>query len=197
MALRFAFVAVFVLAVAGQQAAPAPVLCTIDNVSGSRLEVKTAAGPLTLFADSRTEIWKVPAAGGTAARVFARDAAHPAIAPDGRQLAFYLVPESTNAPWSLGVMPIDGANVTATFSVNPAVAYATVRWTRDGKALLHNSALTDRANIWLQPLPAGEPRQLTHFADQTILGFDVSSDGRSLLIARGALTRDAILIKGF
>jgi hypothetical protein len=58
VALRFTLVLLPALAAAGQQAAPAPLLCTVETVVGSRLQVKTAAGPLTLYADSRTEVWK-------------------------------------------------------------------------------------------------------------------------------------------
>lgn len=58
MALRFALVLLPTLAAAAQQAAPGPVLGTVETIAGSRLQVRTAAGPLTLYADSRTEVWK-------------------------------------------------------------------------------------------------------------------------------------------
>ena len=67
----------------------------------------------------------------------------------------------------------------------------------DGKALLHNSALNDRANIWLQPIAGGAPRKVTNFADQVILAFDRTPDGKRLIIARGTLNRDAVMIKNF
>jgi Tol biopolymer transport system component len=94
-------------------------------------------------------------------------------------------------------MPIDGRQPAQTFPVLPSTYWATVRWTRDGKALLHNSAIGDRTNVWLQPLAGGEPQRITSFADQSILGFDVSADGKSLVIARGQLSRDAVMIRGF
>ena len=76
-------------------------------------------------------------------------------------------------------------------------AYATVHWTIDGKALLHNSQPGDRSNIWLQPLSGGPARQLTRFADQLVFGFARSLDGKQLIIARGTLSRDAMLIRNF
>jgi Tol biopolymer transport system component len=81
--------------------------------------------------------------------------------------------------------------------VAPSSAYAGVRWTADGTGLLHNSALDDRSNIWLQPLDGGESRKVTRFSDQVLFAFDRSADGKMLIIARGTLTRDAVLIKDF
>ena len=37
---------------------------------------------------------------------------------------------------------------------------------------------------------------ITRFSDQSILAFDRSADGKQVLIARGTITRDAILLKG-
>src|SRR5262249_49709458 len=115
--------------------------------------------------------------------------------PDGTQVAFYYHP--AGGSWLLAVMPIGGTRPTRTFEVAPSIAYAAVRWTADGKALLHNSALSDRANIWLQPMDGGAPRKVTRFPDQNIFAFDRSADWKTLIIARGTLTRDAVLIRNF
>ena len=87
--------------------------------------------------------------------------------------------------------------MTKQFDVVPSGTYAAVRWTADGKGLLHNSAQRDRANIWLQPLDGGPPTRVTRFGDQIVMAFDRSADGTKLYIARGALSRDAVLIKNF
>ena len=117
------------------------------------------------------------------------------MSPDGKQIAMYF--RERGGVTYLAVMPIDGGRPTRKFEVAPAIAYAAVRWTADGKALLHNSAIGDRANIWLQPLEGGAPRKVTRFSDQAIFAFDRSADGKTLIIARGTLTRDAVLIRNF
>ena len=38
---------------------------------------------------------------------------------------------------------------------------------------------------------------ITRFSDQTIFAFDRSTDGKQVVIARGTITRDAFLLKGF
>jgi Tol biopolymer transport system component len=151
----------------------------------------------TSTASGVEQLWKIPAGGGTAVQVLPGSAGRPSISPDGRQIAFYFRQGEQNV-LALAVMSIDGTAPTMTFDkVAPSSAYAMVRWTADGKALLHNSALNDRANIWLQPLVGGPARKLTSFVDQVILGFDRSRDGKQLIIARGELSRDALLIRNF
>ncbi|MDQ3908344.1 MAG: hypothetical protein M3268_08355, partial [Acidobacteriota bacterium] len=49
-------------------------------------------------------------------------------------------------------------------------------------------------NVWRQPVEGGKPVQLTDFKSGLIFAFDWSRDGKQLLLARGAVTRDAVLI---
>ncbi len=120
----------------------------------------------------------------------------PSVSPDGTQVAFYFRKDNTSAV-QLGIMPIDGKVPARQFDVAPSGGYLMVRWTADGKALLHNSAGGDRANIWLQLIDGGKPRMITRFSEQSIMAFDRSTDGKQVLIARGTITRDAFLLKGF
>jgi Tol biopolymer transport system component len=142
------------------------------------------------------QLVRIPIEGGTAVSLLDGFATRPSISPDGTQIAFYYR-KDLSSPILLAVMPIDGKAPTRTFDVAPSSGYLAVRWTLDGRALLHNSGLGDRANIWLQPIDGGKPRMITRFSDQIIFAFDRSIDGKQLLIARGAITRDAFLLKRF
>jgi Tol biopolymer transport system component len=94
-------------------------------------------------------------------------------------------------------MPIDGTLASIKTFDAFMWSWALVRWSPDGKALLHNAQSNDRSNIWLQPIDGGPARELTHFADQTMINFNLTADGKQLIIARGLLSRDALLIKNF
>jgi Tol biopolymer transport system component len=144
----------------------------------------------------QSRIWKMPAAGGRAMPLIGGISGRPAWSPDGRHVAFYYQADQSKL-FSIAIMPIDGRAPSATFPVIPSTAYSFVRWTADGRALLHNSAMNDRANVWLQPIAGGPPRQMTHFLDQVIFGFDISRDGKTLVISRGLLSRDALLLHNF
>jgi Tol biopolymer transport system component len=159
----------------------------------------TPDGKTAIFTASPSGIetlWSVPLAGGQPRALSKEPMRRSSTSPDGKQLAMYFHGIG-NEPTSLGVMSIDGSGPRTLGDVAPSIAYAAVRWTADGKGILHNSAVGDRANIWLQPIGGGEPRQITRFGDQAILAFDRSIDGTKLYIARGALMRDAVLIRNF
>ena len=70
-------------------------------------------------------------------------------------------------------------------------------WAPDGKALqftlLHNGA----SNIWEQPLTGGPLKQVTNFTSDFIFDFKWTRDGKTLLISRGTVNRDVILLSNF
>jgi Tol biopolymer transport system component len=178
----------------GQNARPIP------GTTGGLFAEVTGDGKSIIYTSQQTgyeQLARIPIEGGTAVPLGdAFFSTRPSISPDGKQIAFYFRKDPSSAI-ELGFMPIDGKTPTRAFDVAPSGAYLAVQWTADGRALMHNSGLGDRANVWLQPIDGGKPRMITRFSDQTIFAFDRSADGKSLLIARGTITRDAFLLKGF
>ncbi|HEY3884764.1 MAG TPA: hypothetical protein VGL62_06140, partial [Vicinamibacterales bacterium] len=181
----------------GQRAGPIP-----GGAGGSFPQV-TPDGRSIIFTggaaggDLDESLLSLPLDGGMPTSLLPPDVggARAAVSPDGTQLAFYY--HERGGSMFLAVMPIGGSQPTRKFEVAPSVAFAQVRWTPDGKALLHNSALADRANVWLQPLDGGPPRKVTRFSDQVIFAFEPTADGKNLIVARGTLSRDAVLIRNF
>jgi serine/threonine protein kinase len=146
--------------------------------------------------DGIDTLWRVPSSGGSPTRLTSGSATRPAISPDGRHIALFSPGANAGGAVELVVIPSDGGAPTARF---PSVLsnFATVRWTSDGRSLVYAPSPNDRANIWLQPLAGGAPRQVTSFTEQDVLGFDISADGKSLIVVRGILSRDALLIRQF
>jgi len=142
------------------------------------------------------QLSRIPIDGGTAVPIINTFSTRPSVSPDGKQVAFYFR-KDPSSPYVIGIMPIEAAAPTRVFNVAPGVAYSAVRWTADGRALLHNAGLGDRANIWLQPIDGGSPRMITHFPDQNVMAFDRTRDGKDVLVSRGIIVRDAFLMKGF
>jgi hypothetical protein len=70
-----------------------------------------------------------------------------------------------------------------------------IAFTADGSALLYTTA--ERYNVWKQPLAGGAPQRVTNFAELSIIQFALSPDGKTLVLCRGSLTRDAYLLTDF
>ena len=114
-----------------------------------------------------------------------------AISPDGQQIAYPTLDD--------GNQPATGVCDVATCTSPRIVARLTrPRFMADGRAIAYLDAAT-QTNIWIQPLDGGAPRQLTHFADdgKTIWDYAWSSDGKRLAVARGAITNNIVMLRGF
>ncbi|HEX8265710.1 MAG TPA: hypothetical protein VF596_09910 [Pyrinomonadaceae bacterium] len=71
----------------------------------------------------------------------------------------------------------------------------TLRWTPDGKALAYVRDAQEVSNIWTLPLEGGKSRQITGFNENYIAYFDWSPDGKQLVVSRGSISSDAVLIR--
>jgi Tol biopolymer transport system component len=74
-------------------------------------------------------------------------------------------------------------------------SFSNVDWTRDSRTLLFVNA--ERMNIWKQPALGGRREKLTNYSDLWVMRFSVSPDGKSLLLCRGVVVRDAVLMTNF
>jgi len=172
-------------------------LITATNILGA--PTLSPDGKWVIFgkrADGVDSLWKVSVAGGTPTRLTNVDSYLPDVSPDGTKIAFYYADPDSNR-FRIGVIPFEGGERIVDFEAYVPNNGSNLRWTADGNALLVNSTESDRANLWLQPLDGSSPTQLTHLDDLLLRGFDYSPDGSTWLLARGKLSRDAILITGF
>jgi Tol biopolymer transport system component/DNA-binding winged helix-turn-helix (wHTH) protein len=116
--------------------------------------------------------------------------ADPSISPDGKMIAFNYRDEHASPTEGTAVIPFEGG---------PPIKFIDfempVRWTSDGRAVLHVRVPVGVANIWSQPIAGGRPKQLTDFRAEEISSFDWSRDGKRLAFVRPAQTSDAVLIR--
>ena len=73
--------------------------------------------------------------------------------------------------------------------------WPTLRWSNDGRSLLYAKSEGDHSNIWSQSLTGGTPKEVTHFSDEFILIFDLSRDGKRLVMDRGMSRGDVVLLR--
>jgi Tol biopolymer transport system component len=184
----------------------------IDGGNQTQLTKKRREHSPTFSADGRfvfyvcwetgaATIWRIPLEGGEPTQVLSdlspassnasgstsatdvQSRGQSAVSPDGHLIAYF-------ASGKIWVVPVKGGQPVKTFYANGEK----VRWTPDGRALTYTLTRDGVANLWVQPLTGGEPKQLTNFSSNGILMYEWSRDGKQLAVARETLTGDAVLI---
>jgi eukaryotic-like serine/threonine-protein kinase len=134
-------------------------------------------------------IWKASIEGGNPVRLNdALYARYPAVSPDGKMLAYVYDQSGTNA---VALMSLDGTIPEKHFDI----ITRNLRWTPDSRSFLFVKNEGGVSNIWSQPISGGPPKQITHFNDEVIRSFDLSRDGKQLVMNRGTANRDVVLIR--
>jgi tricorn protease len=118
----------------------------------------------------------------------------PVFSPDGSRIAC-LYSEEPNSPPRISIIPANGGPSIKTFPP-PSGLTLPLRWTPDGKAILYAITRRGVTNLWMQPVEGGEPKQLTNFTSDRIHSFEVSRDGRQLVLSRGTSSSDVVLFSG-
>jgi len=151
--------------------------------------------------DQPQHVYRMPAEGGTAVTL-ARTLGDSIIgglslSPDGRLLAYpYTEYTNTSEPgWHLAVISSENGRSAHIFKVPSNIGGPI--WSRDGKALQYLLTSNGATNIWEQPLTGENPTQLTHFNSGQIFNFSLSADGNHLLLTRGEISSDVVLIRNF
>jgi serine/threonine protein kinase len=138
--------------------------------------------------------WIVPLDGGEPAEVIRAFAGFGSIdiSPDSQRLLFLSSLEQNRFAFLICELPkcTTPQRVALPANFRPSAS----RWTPDGKGIAYVD--TSLRNIWSLPLDGEAPRQLTHFDDRVIAGFDWSHDGKQLAVIRRTTTNDVLLLKG-
>jgi hypothetical protein len=71
-----------------------------------------------------------------------------------------------------------------------------IRWAADLKSVIFIES-GKGTNLWQQPIDGGAPQPLTDFDTQQISAFDISTDGRTIVLSRGSSSFEAILLENF
>ena len=122
------------------------------------------------------------------------DVSQPAISPDGKFIACRYR-EQDLSPFELGIISFETGEKVKAIDL-PSISAAptgTLQWSADGRAVLYIDTKGGVSDIWSQPLD-GPAKQLTNFRTDQIFSFDWSRDGKQLLMARGNVTNDVVLI---
>jgi eukaryotic-like serine/threonine-protein kinase len=134
-------------------------------------------------------LWKVPLGGGSPIKVSESVWTNSKVSPDGKLLAFYMFDEASSA-WRLGVAPTEGGEPVKLTQL----VQSQFDWTPDSKGVMYVDSRNGVSNLWSQPVDGRPPKQMTNFATGLIFDFTWSYDSKQLVLARGTVNSDAILI---
>ncbi|HYC61177.1 MAG TPA: protein kinase [Thermoanaerobaculia bacterium] len=170
--------------------------------------------------DDAQRVWRTPIDGkGQSVPITNIPTNRPSVSPDGKWLLCRL--RSVNAPssnplppggrgqgegvsvplWRTAIVPLanerHGKREPRYFAIPRSGGPPMTQWHPNGRAFLYTDYVDDIANVWIQDIDGGEPRQLTFFTSGEIYSFALAQDGNRLVITRGQGTSDAMLVREF
>ena len=117
------------------------------------------------------------------------------ISPDGKLIAYDSYRKSDfDKKVRVAMLGDDGAfgETVREFSTDLVNSHI---WSPDGKSLTFLSNRSGAPNLWRQPLDGSLPQPLTDFKSGRIFNYAWTADGKNLLIVRGNVNSDLILIR--
>jgi serine/threonine protein kinase len=117
-----------------------------------------------------------------------------AISPDGEWIAYSYVQHAAKTVRLLAVVSATGGNPVYTFNLPGDAAYR-LHWAPDGKGLQFLLTRKGVTNVWEQRLSGGDPHPVTNFTEGQLFDFSWTRDGHSLLVAKGEITQDVVIIR--
>ena len=166
----------------------------LTNSKGANMPAISPDGKwVTYMSSGEGKLYKVPLEGGEATGLEIRTVGVSAVSPDGKLIGYFF--PGTNG-WGIAVNSFEDGSVIKQFDYKFAsLNNRVLKWTPDGKALLYARSTDDVGDIWMQPIDGGPAKRITDFKSDGIFHFDISSDGKDLLCARGGWKHDVVLIK--
>jgi eukaryotic-like serine/threonine-protein kinase len=149
-------------------------------------------GKWVLFASGKS-LYRISVEGGSATEIAAQSTTpYGAISPDGKWVAYVYTEGTSTKMTRIAVVPALGGAPKQLFAL-PGDTEG-LRWAPTGKGVEYLLTRKGATNVWEQMLMGGEPRQLTSFTAGRIVDFSWTRDGKTLLLAKGDLARDVVVI---
>lgn len=168
-----------------------------DTVENDSQPDCTADGQWVVFRSLRQgkfTFWKVPFSGGTPEQISDKSSTWAAVSPDSKFVALRYFDDQANAN-KIAVVPLAGGEPVKTLDVAASFRDVGLGWTPDSKAIIYADTRENADNIWSMPLDGGGSKQLTSFDSGLIFAFQVSRDGKRIVLSRGTQTDDVILLR--
>ncbi len=151
-------------------------------------------------------LMKISIEGGTPVKISGEPVRSPAISPDGGSAGVIYVPDETK-PLKIAIVGLEGGEIRSAYEIQPGAVLSgdggqRLAWTKDGRAVLYLVSRDGAFSLWAQPVSAPgaapkSPKQIMNFGGDTIWGYAPSPDGKQMVLSRGRIVTDAVLISHF
>jgi eukaryotic-like serine/threonine-protein kinase len=115
------------------------------------------------------------------------------LSPDGKSVAFATLEHSGEHKEKLALVATASGQAKLAEFERPI--FGSLRFARDGKAVVYVTRNDGVDNLWMQPLDGSKGRQITNFPSERIYDFHWSFDGKQLALVRGHTDSDVVLIR--
>ena len=122
------------------------------------------------------------------------------ISPDGRTLAVVVTQlqreHHTEAQHKIALIPLNsGANPTVRLvDSDPRISDHAI-FAQDGNSLIYAITENGVGNLWAQPIMGGLGHQITNFSSELIGYYQLSRDGKNILVHRRHIDSDIVLLR--
>jgi len=150
----------------------------------------------TTWRTTKLSLWRVSIDGGQPEQISNLFISNARVSPDGKLLACRYRDEDPNSPARLIILPIEGGAPLKSFDLLPTTN-GSPEWSPDGKSVTIGDTRTGTTNLWSFPLDGSPMKQLTDFKPDEFLNRELSFDHKWMVMARGRITSDVVLISDF
>jgi Tol biopolymer transport system component len=156
----------------------------------------TADGRWVIYLDavSGGQLMKIPIEGGKAEKISDELAATFDVSPDSKTVALAAFGHLGEHVETLRVLSLDSNQIVKTMQFEHPRS-GTLRFSRDGKAIVYPFRHGGVDDLWLQPFDGSAGKQISDFKSEHINDFHWSPDGSKVGVIRGHTDSDVVLIR--
>ncbi len=181
----------------------------LDGSEARQLPMGDRPGQPSFTPDGRTlylassgreqALWRIRLDSGGAEKLSTLPINSPKVSPDGRSILARLRKGKQSEPlWQTVILSADARGAIRTYPIPRFGGGPVFAWHPSGDSFAFVDYKDGIANVWLQKLDGGDPRQVTFFESPArICGMDWSDDGKRIVLARGESIRDVVKVTSF
>ena len=151
--------------------------------------------------EGRWVLWRTSIDGENAVPLTDEQTRWASISPNGKLIACLGRENIPNAPIKLVVISYENGKVINRFGLIGEVAAPDIvpilRWLPGNQAVAYISTQNNVSNIFSQPVKGGDAKKITNFSADKIFSFDWSKEGKNIVLSRGVMRSDLILMENF